>query len=673
MAQVTIDGRTVTLENESNVLEVARKSGIDIPTFCYHSELSVYGACRLCLVDIEGRGIVPSCSTPPADGMVIRTNTEEIRKIRRMVLELLLANHDQSCPTCPKSSACKLRELARRLGVEEVRFPSTHIPVEVDTSTAALVRDPNKCILCGDCVRMCSEVQGIGAIDLAYRGDRVSIQPAFGKKLSDVECVYCGQCARVCPTGALRPKSEIDQVWAAIHDSEKRVVAQIAPAVRVAIGESFGLPAGSINTGQIVAACKAMGFDRVYDTCFAADLTVVEESEEFLRRAESGGVLPQFTSCCPAWVKFCEQYFPDLIPNLSSCRSPQQMFGSIAKSRLTGDLSCDRENLVVVSIMPCTAKKFEKTRPEFVQNGLPDVDYVLTTQELAQMVEEYGIRFSALKPESLDLPLGFKTGAGVLFGNSGGVTEAVLRYVAGKTGSVDTAAAVSTIRSDDGFREAEVSIGDKKLKIAIVHGLAAARRVAEDVRSGNCGYDFIEVMACPGGCIGGAGQPVTFDRETRRMRAEGIYEADKMLQLHASGENPYIRRLYDDYLGTPGSETAHALLHTHYRSRKRIDGEVISLITSGAGRRIDVSVCMGTSCLVRGSQRLLQEMVSYVEERGLEDVVNIELTFCLERCHNGPNIVVDKNIIEGCTFEKARIAIEDALGSTVGVADMAER
>ncbi len=383
-----IDGREVPIEGERNILELSRKAGIDIPTFCYHSDLSVYGACRLCLVDIEGRGVVASCSTSPEPGMKIRTVTEEIRGIRKIAVELLLAAHDRSCPTCAKSDACKLQNLARRLGVSEIRFKSIAGAATIDRSSPSLVRDPNKCILCGDCVRMCAEIQGIGAIDFAHRGRNVAVLPSFGKDLNSVECVFCGQCASVCPTGAITVKSDVEAVWKAVNDPKKTVVVQIAPAVRVAIGEQYGMKPGAIAIGQTVAALKAIGFDKVFDTSFAADLTVIEEGNEFLARKTAGRDLPQFTSCCPGWVKFAEQYYPDLFPNLSSCKSPQQMFGSLAREVLPEKLGVKNEDMVVISIMPCTAKKFEALRPEFAHEGIRDVDYVLTTQELAHMIDE---------------------------------------------------------------------------------------------------------------------------------------------------------------------------------------------------------------------------------------------------------------------------------------------
>jgi NADH-quinone oxidoreductase subunit G len=662
-ATVTIDGREVPINGERNLLEVIRKAGIDLPTFCYHSDLSVYGACRLCLVQVEGRGICGACSTPAEAGMKVKTTTEEIREIRRIAVELLLANHDRSCPTCPKSAACQLQTLARRLGIEKVRFKPVHAPEAVDRSSPSLVRDPNKCVLCGDCVRMCSEIQGIGAIDFAFRGHQVAVLPAFGKNLSDVECVYCGQCANVCPTGALTPRSEVEGVWRELDNPAKVVVAQIAPAVRVGLGEAFGMEPGTVVTGKIVAALKSMGFDHVYDTSFTADLTVIEEANEFLARVRAGEKLPQFTSCCPGWVKFAEQYYPGLLPNVSSCKSPQQMFGALAKELLPARLGVERKNLVVVSIMPCTAKKFEAQLPRFEKDGIREVDYVLTTQELARMVEEAGIRFGQLRPESLDMPFGFKTGAGVIFGNSGGVTEAVLRYAVEKlTGVTLDCVDFESVRGEEGLREATVEIDRKPLRIAIVHGLANARRVAEQVKAGESRYDFIEVMACPGGCIGGAGQPVCRERETRQLRTKGLYEADKMLELHKPQENHLVSELYREELGEIGGERAHHLLHTHYHSRRRIADTSLSVIDGQPGK-LNVSVCVGTNCMVRGAQTLLHNLIRHVEEREMQGLVDVRASFCFEQCDKGPTVVVGQQVLHKCTFDQACAALNEALAT----------
>ncbi|MFW6369342.1 MAG: [FeFe] hydrogenase, group A, partial [Myxococcota bacterium] len=569
--KLTLNGRSYAIKDtDTSLLELARRVGVEIPTFCYHSELSVYGACRLCLVDVEGMGIVTSCTTKPADGMVVRTQTGEIRQMRRIAVELLLASHDSSCPTCPRSADCKLQSISRSLGVEEVRFRNLRKDQPIDTSSPAIVRNPNRCVLCGDCVRFCSEIQGIGALDFVNRGREVAVMPAFGKTIADVECVGCGQCAAVCPTAAIVPRSDVERAHALLEDPDKVVVVQIAPAVRVALGEHFGMEPGSIVTGQIVSALRALGFDRVYDTAWAADLTVMEETHEFFARREraeeqqaqdpaarpSG---PLFTSCCPAWVRFAEQYYPSLLPNLSTCRSPQQMFGSVAREILPELLGVEPEKLAVVSIMPCTAKKMEAGLPVFERDGRPDVDVVLTTQELARMIEGANLRFRDLEPSSLDLPFGYKTGAGVIFGASGGVTEAVLRLASEKLGAERRdAPRFPAVRGSKGLLEAELTVEDKTVKAAVVHGLKNAREVAEAVMNGDADYDLVEVMACPGGCVAGAGQPATDDR-CRGARTRALHDADSMLQLHKAQDNNMVRQTLDR-LGGCGSEGTHRLL-----------------------------------------------------------------------------------------------------------------
>ncbi len=660
MAQkyLTIDGKRVAFENERNVLEVIRKTNVDIPTFCYHSELSVYGACRLCLVDIQGMGIQPACSTQPRDGMVVKTTTSEIREIRKVTIELLLASYNHDCTTCSKSTDCKLQDIARKLGVTEVRFKKSEKQMPIDRSSHSLVRDPNKCILCGDCVRACEEIQGIGAIDFVHRGSNVSVLPAFGKDLAKVDCIDCGQCARVCPTGAIVPKSQVRAVWSEIDNKEKVVVAQIAPAVRVAIGEMFGMKPGRVLTGQIVAALKLMGFDRVYDTAFTADLTIFEEANELLGRMQNGGNMPLMTSCCPGWVKYMEQYYPEMLDNLSTCKSPQQMFGSVAKSVLPESLNVSRKNLIVVSIMPCTAKKFEAQRPEFIEEGVRDVDYVITTQELAAMIKEAGIKFNKLSPEALDIPFGFKTGAGVIFGNSGGVSEAALRYLYEKVNGVRLDNIdFEEIRGNAGIREATIELGGKKVQLAIANGLKNAGKLIESVKSGEKHYDFIEVMACPGGCIGGAGQPVQYDEDSRKARTEGLYEADKMVQLHKSQDNPYIKDLYANHLGEIGGEAAHHLLHTNYKSRKRILGDGLAIL-DGKESKIDISVCVGTNCYLKGSQNLIRQLIHYIEDKKLKDVVNVRANFCMEKCDEGPGVTIGKNVLKHCTLTKAIETLE---------------
>ena len=651
---LTIDGKTVAIEGERNLLELVRKANIDLPTFCYHSELSVYGACRLCLVEVEGRGITGACSTPPEPGLVIRTTTQEIREIRKIAVELLLANHDQNCPTCPRSANCQLQSLAQRLGIKKVRFKPVLTPALLDESSPSLVRDPNKCVLCGDCVRMCWEIQGIGAIDFAHRGHEVRVQPAFGKALGEIECVNCGQCASVCPTGALTPKPEVDEVWSLLADPAKTVIVQIAPAVRVGLGECFGLQPGENSTGRIVAALKQLGFNQIYDTSFAADLTVIEEGSEFLERKKNGGRLPMFTSCCPGWVKYAEQYFPELLPNLSTCRSPQAMFGSLLKAMLPAQLNVERRDLKVVSIMPCTAKKFEAKREEFSVDGQPDVDHVLTTQELAQMIKSIGVVFDSLQPESFDMPFGFSTGAAVIFGNSGGVTEAVLRYAAEKvTGKPLAKIEFEQVRGESGLREAVIAIDGTELKLAVVHGLRNAGVVAEQVRTGQRYYDLIEVMACPGGCVGGAGQPVTASRDARAKRTQGLYHADKMLQLHKSQDNVFITECYAKFLGEIGGEKAHHLLHTSYRGRRRIAEESLPLMHSDRSDKVKMSVCLGTNCFLKGSQGILNTVLRHAEDTGLGNRLDLRAGFCFEKCEHGPNVTIDGQHIPCCSAEKA--------------------
>ncbi len=565
---IYINGRPVAIEGERNLLEIIRKTGMELPTFCYHSDLSVYGACRLCLVEIEGRGIVGSCSTPPEAGMKIKTHTEEIREIRKISVELLLANHDNNCPTCYKSHNCQLQNLARQLGVESVRFQSVLNKKPVDVSSPSIIRDPNKCVLCGDCVRVCSEIQGVGAIDFAYRGHNAAVLPAFGKDLGAVECVNCGQCALACPTGSLSLKPEMEEVWKELTDKEIYTVATIAPAVRVAIGEIFGMEAGAVSTGQMVAALKLLGFDQVYDTSYAADLTIIEEGSEFIKRKVGGEKLPQFTSCCPAWVKYIEHFHPELMDNLSTCKSPQQMFGALLKDRLPELFHIPKEKIKVVSIMPCTAKKFEAKRPEFTENGIADIDHVITTSELGRMIKGAGIQFNDLSPESFDMPFGFATSAGVIFGNSGGVTEAALRFAVEKiTGKPLAKLDFVEVRGEAGIREATFEIDGIEVKTAIVHGLKNAGAIVEKVAKGECEYDFIEVMTCPQGCINGGGQPINHSHNYKQLRTKGLYNAGKMFQLHKSQDNVMVSECYQKHLGEVGGHKAHHLLHTKYTKR----------------------------------------------------------------------------------------------------------
>ena len=653
-----IDGVSVNIDSERNLLELIRKAGTELPTFCYHSDISVYGACRMCMVDVEGLGIVPACSTKAENGMVIKTNTKQIRAMRRIIIELMLASHEQNCTICPRSGTCRLQSIANQMGVSRIRFNQMQNTQPIDYSSDAILRDPGKCILCGDCVRVCDEIQSVGALDFAYRGAEAKVVTCFNKGMGEIECVNCGQCIKACPVGALTPKNQIGPVWDAVYDSEKTVVVQIAPAVRVALGEYFGKDPGTLTIGKIIYALRRMGFDRVYDTCFGADFTVVEEGKEFLARKAKGENLPLFTSCCPAWVKFAEQYYPDLLPNLSTCRSPQQMFGALCKDHLTKELNVSRENLVVVSIMPCTAKKFEANRPEFRVDDNPDVDFVITTNELAVMMKQSGLDFDKLDLDAFDMPFGFSTGASVIFGASGGVSEAVLRFAA------DTLEKGSTqefkqFRGDDGCKISEIEIGGNKLRLAVVSGLANARKLIDKVRSGEEKFDLIEVMACCGGCINGGGQPTGHTHEIKE-RAEGLYNSDKMLQFHVSNENPYLQQMYADNLD---EHAAHELLHTGYENRKRIMQDDFILNSTEGEKRLSISICFGTSCYLRGAQNLYNQVMVYLREKGLEENVEFKANFCGKLCKKGPVLEVNGKSIEHCTLESAVAEIEAVLAS----------
>ena len=654
---VIIDRMTVPVEGERNLLELCRKAGIELPTFCYHSEISVYGACRMCMVEVEGRGVVPACSTKAEDGMIISTNTQQIRNMRKMTIELMLASHDQNCTTCPKSGDCKLQTISKQLGVTDVRFKQMNRVESVDFSSDAILRDPSKCILCGDCVRVCDEIQSVGALGFAYRGAKAQVGTCFNKGIGDIECVGCGQCVKVCPVGALTPKYQISEVWNAIHDKSKTVVVQVAPAVRVAMGEYFGKDPGSLSIGRIITALRRMGFDKVYDTCFGADLTVIEEGKEFLARKEKGENLPLFTSCCPAWVKFAEQYYPDFLTNLSTCRSPQQMFGSLCKDQLTKELNIPREDLVVVSIMPCTAKKFEANRDEFKVDGNPDVDFVITSKELALMVQESGIDFANLELGSFDMPFGFSTGASVIFGSSGGVSEAVLRFAA-ETLEKGSAQEFKQLRGKDGIKTSEITIGSEMLRLAVVSGLANARSLIDRIRSGEEHYDLIEVMACCGGCVNGGGQPEA-DSAAVQKRAKGLYDNDKMLQFHVSSENPYLQQIYVETL--KDHKKSHELLHTEYENRRRITQEDFMLGQSSGKKALSLEICFGTSCFLRGAQALCKDVMSYLRESGLEESTDFKASFCGKQCKKGPVLNVNGKSLEHCTLDMAKAEIEKVL------------
>lgn len=563
MGYMTIDGRTVEFTDEPNVLAVIRKADIDIPTLCYHSELSVYGACRLCTVENERGKTFASCSEPPRDGMIVYTNTPRLMKYRKLILELLLAAHCRDCTTCIKSGECQLQSLAHRMGVGNIRFENTKEQHPLDFSSPSIVRDPNKCILCGDCVRMCDNVQSVNAIDFAYRGTRALVTPAFNKKIAETDCVNCGQCRVVCPTGAISIHTNTDAIWNLLADKNTKVVAQIAPAVRVAVGDRFGLPKGENVMGKLVNVLHRLGFDEVYDTSYGADLTVIEESEELMNRLEAGENLPLFTSCCPAWVKFCEERYPDLAKNLSTCRSPQQMFGAVVREYYKDSEKSGGKRIVSVSIMPCTAKKEEILRPESSTNGKQDIDYVLTTTELIGMIRKAGIRFENLEIEATDMPFGIGSGAGVIFGVTGGVTEAVLRRLREGHNRVEMEKIkFSGVRGEEGLKEVEFDYNGRTIRAAVVSGLGNANSLMKKIQKGEVQYDFVEVMACRQGCIMGGGQPVPVDPESRIARSKGIYDTDINTQIKKSNENPLVQSLYDGLL----KGKTHELLHRNFEA-----------------------------------------------------------------------------------------------------------
>ena len=564
MGIMTIDGQAIEFTDEPNVLSVIRKAGIDIPTLCYHSELSIYGACRLCTVEDDRGKTFASCSEKPRDGMIIYTNTPRLMRYRKLILELLLAAHCRDCTTCIKSGECHLQELAHRMGVHEIRFENVREQQPIDTSSHAIIRDPNKCILCGDCVRMCDNVQNINAIDFAYRGTDAQVMPAFNKKIAETDCVGCGQCRVVCPTGAISIHTNIDVVWEALADKNTKVIAQIAPAVRVAIGDHFGYAKGENVMGKLVGVLHRLGFDEVYDTSYGADLTVVEESKEFIERFTSGQKMPLFTSCCPAWVKYCETKYPEFVPNLSTCRSPQQMFGAVVREYYKDPEKNEGKKIVSVSIMPCTAKKEEILRPESFTNGKQDVDYVLTTTEVVRMIRKSGIVFDKVEIEAADVPFGIGSGSGVIFGVTGGVTEAVLRRLQQGHSRVDMEAIKkSGVRGDEGIKTLTYDYNGREIRAAVVNGLANADKLLQQIKNHEVEYDFVEVMACRRGCIMGGGQPVNAGPRTRKARMKGLYDTDVNTQIKKSNENPMILSLYDSLL--KGKE--HELLHRNFSGK----------------------------------------------------------------------------------------------------------
>lgn len=562
MDYITIDGKSVPIEGEKNILALIRKAGIDLPTFCYHSELSVYGACRMCMVEDERGRILASCSEQPRPGMVIRTNTRKIQKYRKLIVELLLASHCRDCTTCTKNGSCELQKIAFKVGIHAVRFLNNRKQVPIDISSPSVVRDPNKCILCGDCVRTCAEIQGVGALDFAHRGSNMQVQPAFNKPLNETDCVGCGQCRVVCPTGAISIRTNVTDVWNAIMDPNVRVVAQIAPAVRVAIGDQFGFPKGTNTMGKIVAAMRLMGFDKIYDTNFGADLTILEESKELAERLQKNENLPLFTSCCPGWVKYCETKYPEFAGNISTCRSPQGMFSAVIKDYFAKADEEEGKKTFVVSVMPCTAKKGEILRPDNFTDGRQDTDSVITSVELIRMIRQAGIKFDEIDSEALDMPFGMASGAAAIFGVTGGVTEAVLRHLSVDKGyKALSQIEYSGVRGNDDIKETSIMLGEREVKIAVVHGLANAGKLLESIKSGEAQYDFVEVMACKRGCIVGGGQPLPVGPRTKKARAKGIYAVDRESQIRFATDNPVISHVFEEVIDGKEHKLLHRNLH----------------------------------------------------------------------------------------------------------------
>jgi iron-only hydrogenase group A len=590
MPKLSIDNFDVDVPEGTSILDAAREVGVRIPTLCYLEGLQAIGACRVCLVEVEGaRTLMSSCVTPVTEGMKVYTNTRRVREARRTVVELLLSDHDGDCQTCERNDDCELQALARELGIRDVRYTGDKSTKIEDASTPALVRDTSKCILCRRCVAVCGEVQGVAAMFPQNRGFKTVVGPAFCNDLDTVVCVQCGQCAAVCPVGAISEKDQIDEVWGALDDPGKHVVVQTAPAIRAALGECFDYPPGTLVTGKMVSALRRLGFDGVFDTNFAADLTIMEEGTELLTRLKAALVdekpvaLPQFTSCSPGWIKYIEYFYPDMLANVSTCKSPQQMFGAVAKTYYANKIGRGPEDVFVVSVMPCTAKKFEAQRPEMCDSGVRDVDVVLTTRELCRMIKQAGIEFDSLPDDKMDAPIGLSSGAADIFANTGGVMEAALRtaweIITGEALPFENLH-VAPIAGLEGIKEASVEVTGTvpewsflegvTLRVAVAHGLGNARKLIERIRSGDAEYHFVEVMACPGGCIGGGGQPRLTTDDVRRARIAAIYKEDEGKKLRKSHENPEIKQIYEGFLGKPLGERSHHLLHTHYEVRSRV-------------------------------------------------------------------------------------------------------
>ncbi len=580
LVTLTIDGESIKVKEGTTILQAAKKAGIDIPTLCFLKDINEVGDCRMCIVEVEGRrGFATSCIEKVKEGMVVHTHTPNVLEARRVILDLIISNHHKDCLTCTRSGNCELQVLATKFNVLNVEYPGEMSKHRIDDKSPAIVRDFNKCILCRRCVATCKNVQGIGAIDCINRGFESCISTVGDHSLNDVNCAFCGQCIQSCPTGALHEKESLNEVWVKLKDPDAYVVVQTAPSIRVALGEEFGMDIGTNVEGKMITALKRLGFDKVFDTNTGADFTIMEEANEFVERFKAEDSLPMMTSCCPGWVRYIEENYPELLPHLSSCKSPHQMFGALIKSYYAKKENIDPSKIYVVSVMPCIAKKFERERPEMKNNGLYDVDNVITTRELAKMIKQANINFEKLEDSKFDDPMGEATGAGAIFGTTGGVMEAALRTAQDLlTGKDLDRINFEAVRGGKGIKKATVNIAGKEIKVVAASGLKNARKILEEIKQGKADYQFIEIMACPGGCIMGGGQPIKSSKirsevDVRKLRAESLYTIDEKSTIRKSHENPVLKKIYKDYLEEPGSYRAHKLLHTHYQARPKYNFE----------------------------------------------------------------------------------------------------